>query len=74
MLCERRGRDEGFETSAPGTAYVGRLVDPGIHVMTEVALTLEMMVARPAVMVKAAVYVVLLPRVVACEVAAAAIA
>jgi len=71
---ERGGRDEGFVTTAAGTAEVGRLVHPGIHVVTEVALALEMTIAFLAVVVTGTLYVVLLPLIVAGKVEAAVIA
>ena len=49
-------------------------MDFGIHVVTDVALAPEMTIAFPTVMVHAAAYVMLLPRLVACEVAVAIIA
>jgi hypothetical protein len=49
-------------------------VDFGTHVLTDVVLVLEMAIAFPAVVMLAAVYVMLLPRVVAREVAVAIIA
>jgi hypothetical protein len=68
------GGDEGFITSAAGTAHVSGLVGPGVYVVTEIALALEMPIARPAVIVRATVYVVLLPCVVARKIAVAGIA
>ena len=69
----RRG-DEGFIASGAGTAHVGRLVGPGVYVVTEIALALEMPIARLAVIVHTTVYVVLLPCVVARKIAIAIIA
>ena len=74
MEGECRGRDEGFVTAAAGTAQVGGLVDFGIHVVTEVALALEVTIAFPTVMVNATVRVVLSQRVVARKVEVAVIA
>lgn len=74
VKCECRGRDEGLVTAAAGTAQVGGLMDFGTHVVTEVALALEMTIAFPTVMVNAAVCVVLLQRVVARKVAITVIA
>ena len=74
MGRECRGGDEGFIASAAGTAHVGGLVGPGVYVVTEVALALEMPIARPAVMVNATVQVVLLPRVVVHKIAVAVVA
>jgi hypothetical protein len=47
---EGGGGDKGSVTAAAGTAQVGGLVDPGIQVVTEVALALEKTVAVSAVM------------------------
>jgi len=71
---ERGGRKKGFGTAAAGTADVGRLVGFGIHVVTEVALALEMTIAILAVMVIGTLCVVLLPPIVAGKVEATDIA
>ena len=72
--CEGGGGDKGSVTAAAGTAHVGRLVDPGIQVVTEIVLVLEMAVAVPAVMVFGTLSVVLLKRKGASEVAVTIIA
>ena len=74
MECEGGRGDKGSVTAAAGTAQIGGLVDPGIQVVTEVALALEMTVAIPAVMVPGTLSVVLLTRIGAREVTAAIIA
>jgi hypothetical protein len=72
--CEGGGGDKGSVTATAWTEEVGGLVDPGVEVVTEVALALEMMIAVPAVMVFGTLSVVLLTRVGASEVTAAIIA
>ena len=71
MECEGGGGDKGSVTAAAGTTQIGGLVDPGIQVVTEVALALEKTIAIPAVMVPGTLSVVFLTRVGASEVTAA---
>ena len=72
--CESGGGDKGSVTASAGTAHVGRLVGPGIQVLTKVVIALEKAIAVSAIMVLGALSVVLLTRVRASEVAAAIIA
>jgi hypothetical protein len=72
--CEGGGGDKGSGTAAAGTAQVGGLVDPGIQVVTEVALALEKTVAISAIMVPGTLSVVLLTRIGTSEVTAAIMA
>jgi len=71
---ESGGGDEGSVAAAAGTAQVGRFVDPGIQMVPEVTLALEMTIAVPAKIVAGTLSVVLLTRIVAREVTAAIIA
>jgi hypothetical protein len=72
--CEGGRRDKGPVTTLARTVHFGRLVDPGIQVLTEVVLVLEMAIAVSAVMVVGTLSIVLLTRIGASEVTAAIIA
>jgi hypothetical protein len=72
--CEVGGGDEGFITAAAGTAHVGGLVDSGIHMIAEVVLVLEMLIAVPAIMMIGTLSVMFLTGVGASKVAIAIIA
>lgn len=74
MECEGGGGDKGSATASAGTAYIGRLVDPGIQVLTEVVLALEKAIAIAAVVVIGTLSVMLLTRIGASEVTAAIMA
>jgi len=74
MECEGGGGDKGSVTALAGTAHIGWLVDPGVQVLTEVVIVLEMVIAVSAVMVVGTLSVMLLTRVGASEVTAAVIA
>lgn len=72
--CEGGGGDKGSITASAGTAHVGRLVGPGVQVLTEIVLILEMAIAVSAVMVVGTLSVMILTRIGASEVTAAIIA
>jgi hypothetical protein len=65
--CEGGGGDKGSVTASAGTAHVGRLVGPGVQVLTEIVLILEMAIAVSAVMVVGTLSVMLLTRIGASE-------